>query len=581
MATQSPEAEPQAATALIAHLRERPEDARRSPADLAAQFGLSPQFVKSVLASAGPHTRREGQHFQLVLDLSSVRRAVKKLSDAFDRVSAEPMVFVAWTTLMCVSICALAELIDSIPRAHLGTLATALQYAAVAVTVVLQMTCYFRRGMMRYSLHGGLFIWVIVAIVFIIWNFHEQHRASDLALLGHQLGIILATLMVGAVYSGLGALVTLLGSWTRLKIEERQDEKMSRQELLERYFELQGRLERSETSGLDEPLWSHWRLVRAFHRSPLFFSFSVGFVASLPAALVWCLAVTGAPTAGRATLQLYVLLQCTCTLLLVPVYIFLGFFSRGLRESLLNTVIGRVAALVTLAIPFALSIDLPWNWFVFNTCLLIPLGLLSQVGAKMERNLMRSESLKHNDQAAIVAEMLRIQWRLSDHPTVVCVLSVDAARSSQMKSQADPLAVEFSFREYQHWIEAICGAFGGRVHSTAGDGAVVAFRDCRNAFQAARRLQTDLARFNREDNRLPVPFRLRIGLHVGQVAGELDEVVFTEVIDIAAHVQAVAPISGIAATDDVATEVGSDEFVPLTKTVDGHGVMLALNPIED
>jgi class 3 adenylate cyclase len=266
-------------------------------------------------------------------------------------------------------------------------------------------------------------------------------------------------------------------------------------------------------------------------------------------------------------------------------YVFIGYFSRGIRESVGNAVLGRLAACLTLALPIAVYhsgaqvhgvlVQYVGGW------LLVAVAWAAQIGARMQASAERNESLRRNDQATIVAEMLRIQWRLSDHRTIVCVLVVDAAKSSEMKANADPLAVEYSFREYQDWIEAICEPNGGRVHNTAGDGAVVAFRDCRRAFDSARKLQTDLPRFNQEVNRLSTPFRLRVGLHVGQVAGELDEVEFTEVIDIAAHVQAVAPISGIAATDDVVTALEGEEFVPLAKTVDGHGVSLALNPIED
>ncbi len=585
MPAELPEAAPQAATALIAHLRERPEDAKKNPAELADQFGLSPSFVRSVLASAGPASRRESQHFHLVVDLSVARRVIKKSLAAFDRASSEPIPFVAWTTLVCVTFCALLSLMSatlsrqSIVPIDLRIGGEVLAVSALFVTFLLHMTCYFRRGMMRYPLQGGLFVWVVMAIVFLVTAYHREHNAPSLFLF--QLGIIVVTMVIASIYAALGALVTILGGWARMKIEERHDEQMTRQELLERYFELQGRLENSGSTAGDEPYWSHWRMVRAFRRRPILFSFVVGILASFPTAVLTSL--TAYQTTGIETPSsfLFILLRGTFVLLLVPVYIFIGFFSRGFREALLNTLVGRLAALTTMLLPLSLKVDPLIQWYLAYTVVVFLLAQISQVGAKMQTNLMRSESLRQNDQTTIVAEMLRIQWRLSDHRTIVCVLSVDAAKSSEMKAQADPLAVEYSFREYQEWIDSTCKKFGGRVHSTAGDGAVVAFRDCRQAFQAARRIQTDLARFNQEENRLPTPFRLRIGLHVGQVAGELDEVVFTEVIDIAAHVQAAAPVSGIAVTDDVATVLEDQEFIPLAKTVDGHGVALALNPLED
>jgi class 3 adenylate cyclase len=587
MPAELPEAAPQAATALIAHLRERPEDASRNPSDLAAEFGLSPGFVRNVLASAGPAVKREHHHFHLDLDLSIARRAGRKVVAVFDKATAEPMPFVAWTTLACVIFVSLVSLAANtvtwrlFARSEVNTFGAILGLSAMFATFLLHMICYFRKAMVRYALQGGLFVWVVLAVVFLVNYWHEQSAHDPRSVFLAQLVLIFVTMIVGSVYAALGSLVTILGGWTRLKIEERQEEQLSRQDLLERYFELQSRLENSADSMVDDPSWSHWRTARFFHRRPIFCSVLIGLSVSLPIALLTALSASRPTGIESAEAFLFEILQATFVLLLVPAYIFIGFFSRGVPEALFNALAGRMAALATVIIPLALEAPPRFGFFLINTVSALLLAWIAQVGSKMQSSAHRSESLRRNDQATVVAEMLRIQWRLSDHRSLICVLSVDAARSSEMKAHADPLAVEYSFREYQDWIDSICKQFGGRVHSTAGDGAVVAFRDCREAFNAARRMQTDLPRFNREDNRLPSPFRLRIGLHVGQVAGDLDEVVFTEVVDIAAHVQAAAPVSGIAVTYDVATALEDQEFIPLAKTVDGHSVSLALNPIED
>ena len=130
------------------------------------------------------------------------------------------------------------------------------------------------------------------------------------------------------------------------------------------------------------------------------------------------------------------------------------------------------------------------------------------------------------------------------------------------------------------WIAESCAIFGGRIHSVAGDGAVVAFSDNVAAMAAARRLQTDVLRFNDTLNRLPKPFRLRLGLHAGRVAGDLNDVQFTEVIDIAAHVEEIAPVGGIAATDTAIEDLGEEGFLPLAHSVDGQAVFIALVPTE-
>ncbi|HTQ08595.1 MAG TPA: adenylate/guanylate cyclase domain-containing protein, partial [Fimbriimonadaceae bacterium] len=184
----------------------------------------------------------------------------------------------------------------------------------------------------------------------------------------------------------------------------------------------------------------------------------------------------------------------------------------------------------------------------------------------------RETNLQRNDQATLLAEMVRIQWKLSNEAASVCVMVVDAAKSSEMKAAADPLTVEYSFREYQEWIENVSAEHGGRVHSTAGDGAVVAFTDCEQALVAARDLQRDVSRFNRTVNRLSMPFRLRIGLHTGEVAGDINKIQFTEVIDIAAHIEKACPIGGIAVTDAVAEKLAADYFRDLEAEIDGHRV---------
>ena len=224
-----------------------------------------------------------------------------------------------------------------------------------------------------------------------------------------------------------------------------------------------------------------------------------------------------------------------------------------------------------------------YNWVSFSIASFgyLIVTLFGYLGGIVQRRAAEELSLAQNDPASILAEMVRIQWRLSDRTNMVCVMVVDAAKSSEMKSFADPLAVEYSFREYQTLLEDLSKHLDGRVHSTAGDGAVIAFNSAEAAFTAAKRIQTDIERFNREDNRLQLPFRLRVGLHLGEVVGDLDEVEFTEVIDIAAHVQAAAPVGGIAVTERVAEHLDADEFVPLARQVDGQNVLLALNPLVD
>jgi hypothetical protein len=53
------------------------------------------------------------------------------------------------------------------------------------------------------------------------------------------------------------------------------------------------------------------------------------------------------------------------------------------------------------------------------------------------------------------------------------------------------------------------------------------------------------------------------------------------VIDIAAHVEEMSPVSGIGVTDSVVAHLNEEEFIPLARQVDGHAVYLALDPADN
>lgn len=97
-------------------------------------------------------------------------------------------------------------------------------------------------------------------------------------------------------------------------------------------------------------------------------------------------------------------------------------------------------------------------------------------------------------------------------------LSLDVVASSEMKQSASELAVEYSFGEYRAWVEEIIRKHGGAVQIAAGDGVMGVFAAEASALRAARAFQEELARFNAERNRLPLPFRLRCGVSAGEVA---------------------------------------------------------------
>lgn len=193
--------------------------------------------------------------------------------------------------------------------------------------------------------------------------------------------------------------------------------------------------------------------------------------------------------------------------------------------------------------------------------LYIALGAIG--GGVARRILDRSLSkLGMKDSAETRQELLRqlvdLQDRLRTGERSMTFLSIDVAGSTKMKEGAEPLDVEFTFTEYHRYVESVIRRHGGTLHSTAGDGVTVAFDDPAAAFRAARNLQSGLIELNTHRNRLGVPIRLRIGMHSGTVIApgqDIQSVNFAHVIDIAAHLQKVCPIGGVAVSEAAARGV--------------------------
>src|SRR5690606_547747 len=175
-------------------------------------------------------------------------------------------------------------------------------------------------------------------------------------------------------------------------------------------------------------------------------------------------------------------------------------------------------------------------------------------------------------------ELVKLQWRLNPKTQATCVLVVDVARSTAMKANADPLKIEWSFREYQLLIEGWVNRNNGEVLSTAGDGAVATFATCNEAMLCAKQIQTEMPRFNARVNRLDDPFRLRIGLHTGETSAQMADVQYNELIDIAAQVESHSPVGDIAVTERVARFLPNAAFAALKEEVAGQPVSIVLNP---
>lgn len=173
----------------------------------------------------------------------------------------------------------------------------------------------------------------------------------------------------------------------------------------------------------------------------------------------------------------------------------------------------------------------------------------------------------------LLQQLLDIQNRLKSDEKFVTFLSVDMVGSTRMKAENDPLSVEFTFNEYHKFVESLAARHGGRVHSTAGDGVIVAFEEPKSAFAAGRSLMAGLFEFNAFRNKLSRPIELRGGLHTGSVLApglDIKSVNFAHVIDIAAHMQKVCPVGCLVVSETTASYLPGGKGAVGAETVEAQ-----------
>jgi len=120
------------------------------------------------------------------------------------------------------------------------------------------------------------------------------------------------------------------------------------------------------------------------------------------------------------------------------------------------------------------------------------------------------------------------------------IVSLDVADSTTMKRGQDRQSVQASFGAWHRLVEGLALRYRGEVYSESGDGTVLRFASADDAFGFSVALLDSLAAFNATENRLPMAFAVRIGLHTGEVpqtARAERSRLPSETIDLAAKLQ--------------------------------------------
>jgi class 3 adenylate cyclase len=155
----------------------------------------------------------------------------------------------------------------------------------------------------------------------------------------------------------------------------------------------------------------------------------------------------------------------------------------------------------------------------------------------------------------LLAQLFALQKSLEESRVQRSFLSIDVVGSSQIKRNNPPLAVEYSFGQYQHWIESIVHAEDGKMQSAAGDGVMCIFNDDVAAVRAATHLLGDIAHFNATQNHCQTPFQIRCGVSTGEVpAGTEIGKLQSAALDSAAILQKNAAPNTLAIASDASEE---------------------------
>ncbi len=518
-------------------LTQNPDLARRSPVELARRFQLSPDLVADVLEVLDVHRQSDLVRSipQRVVDfLSAGAGGVVWLWREFAR---WPLGFLA--AVLGLGFIAMSRMPAGPPRLVQAEIGLWLGMAAAISSVF-----YFNRRF-RYPLAATLGFAMLLG-----WHEVRTAPAANLPTLAET--ILQGLASCAAFFAATG--IWSIWEWFRNVIYvEDPVSGLGRQQMIARLLQLQKQVEASRPPPpATTILYTRWaQMVRSL-------SLLVGFGAGLLARAALQSEVS---MGGPGILMALIPLGAGCV----------GFFSVDSAIALLASVLFAIGfAVPDLFLSTGLSAGLVNPralWILAGLC-----GLGGSIAAQAARGRYVRERFAMGDTASSIAEVVRLQWKLEAIPSNVCVMVVDVAGSTGMKHGANPLLAEYSFREYQRFVEEICVDHGGRVHSTAGDGAIIGFDSCRRAAAAAREIQRGLFRFNREVNRLPSAFHLRIGMHMDSVPGDLMDVQFSRVIDVAAHVETTAPIGGIALTDSVAKRLPGERLEPATYSVDGFAV---------
>jgi class 3 adenylate cyclase len=176
--------------------------------------------------------------------------------------------------------------------------------------------------------------------------------------------------------------------------------------------------------------------------------------------------------------------------------------------------------------------------------------------------------------AALLKRYRQIEDALKSASRKTCTfLSIDVVGSTKMKVDERKTAIDATFQAYEELVRETFEAYGVWKETWTPDGVMACFLDRELALTAAQQILSALDEFNRTENQLRTPIKVRSGLNEGDVAIFEDsalEKVADHAIDIAGHMQKYADEDAVQLSAELMEKLQSrDGFVPTGREVDG------------
>jgi class 3 adenylate cyclase len=152
-------------------------------------------------------------------------------------------------------------------------------------------------------------------------------------------------------------------------------------------------------------------------------------------------------------------------------------------------------------------------------------------------------------------------------------LSIDVVGSTKMKLGERKTAIDATFQAYEELVKETFQSFGVWKETWTPDGVMACFLSRDLAVNAAQEILSALEQFNREENQLRTPIKIRCGLNDGEVTIFEDsslEKVADHAIDIAGHMQKYAEEDALQISAEFYAKLNKqDGFTATGREVDG------------